>query len=316
MKNGLILLFCSALHVFYPQSYADVLRMEDYLYASALFERECVSKNSTAIDLSICQALIDEKVSEQNSIRDQKIIALAAKSVLLDIAINDGNSPLVSKIKVEVENELRDDVYANLLTRLYFDILYQEGRYIEAYAMLERSALIENDSVTHQDAARILSEINLDSLHEHQISHLERAVQLAADEKARLLFRNQLYAAIKSNKGREAAEDYKLKVLQTTDYSTLAMQYSELIIEDESYRQSAPLFCQPYTFPLISAKPCRILISAFEGKIQDQVITTEEKVRMSRYLKSAYYSLIHSAHATADETARLNELNSVIRGVE
>jgi len=298
----------ATLFLFLAEQVLADLSVKKYLDANALFERECISEDASEAFFSKCQQLIEEKISAQQSERDQKIIALAAQRVMLYHAFHVGDIELIEKIKSEVESELREDVYANLLTRIYFDILYQEGRYIEAYALLERSALIENNEVTHQDVAGILGLIDIETLHDHQISHLKKAVMLSTTEQSKLLFKNQLYSAIKKHKGQDSADHYKQEVKVKIDYSNMAQRYSVLVLQNEFNRKKSPPFCQPYSFDLISTAPCQVMISGFENALLDKNTSDKDQQRFKNYLKNAYHAMKGASLASDEEIKRLREL--------
>jgi len=192
---------------------------------------------------------------------------------------------------------------------LYSTMLYQESRYLEAYALLERSALIEKNEITHQDAARMLGDISIEMLHELQISHLKRAVALATTEQRELLFRSQLYQAIKKHRGQEVASQYSREVNMIIDYVKMANKYSKLIVLNESHRKKSPPFCTRYSFGLISAAPCRVIISNYEEALRVKNVSTEDQSRFEGYLTYAYYALETSSLASSDEIDRLRMLH-------
>jgi len=286
------------------------LTTQHYYELTALFERECISEDGEEVFSSKCQQLINKKIAEQHNERDKKIVALAAQSSIFQHALYVNDTQLTKKIKSEAEQELRDDVYANVLTRFYAEILSSEGHFHEAYALFERSALIENDEITHQLVAKILGEIEPRTFHDHQISHLARAVNLSTTEQRELLFRSQLYKAIKKHKGQDAADLYKQEVNETTNYTSMAQKYLKLILEDDSNRKEAPPFCQPYSFDLITTEPCQIMISGFEAGLSDTNKSAEDHLRYKKYLRSAYDALAELSLATPKELERYNELNS------
>jgi len=302
----------SGLCVSVCQSDDDKFDINDYSELIKEFSQLCFLDGEPA-SLFDCQGPMSEKIDSYDNLNTRELAELAAIRITLEYAKEINDTQLYESTRSQVETKFVNDIYANLLSRVYAITLLDQGRYLEAYTLQERSALVEKNAVTHQTAAMMLRNITLKHLHELEVSHLQRAFDLSSTDQHRLQFGNQLHRALVNYNMLEEADQFKSKLANEENYQEMAAKYARMLVANEITNKEAPRFCQPYSFGLISDDPCRAFISVLEDERTRENILPDRRSMIEAYLRSSYFSLVEAARATEEEREKFDKLSLLSR---